>query len=275
MLGKLIKHEFKATGRFFLPMYVFIIILTPIFSLSIRMLNDSDSVDTYSVGSAMSTLLGFGGISGFVIMMMGIFMATFILIVLRFYRTTATSEAYLTFTLPVNAWEIVFSKTLCGFIWEICTGILAGAAILCMTFISGLWSVQDFLKSMSDFLSNFQTFFGLDPSDILSLVLILIAGLLGVLASLGKIFLSISLGQLFNNHRILISIGFYLAVYVALRFVGSMTSLPLLMIESDSMDTSNYYLNILYSITAVQNLIIAVVCFIITTIILKKHLNVR
>ena len=42
MLGKLIKHEFKDTMRLFLPMFGFIAVLTPIFSLMMSLGNNYD-----------------------------------------------------------------------------------------------------------------------------------------------------------------------------------------------------------------------------------------
>jgi hypothetical protein len=267
MLGKLIKNEFKATARYFLPLYIFIAVLTPLFSLSMYLLNNTGDDEA---GIAMS-LLGLSGVAGFIILMFAIAIATFILVVLHFYRTTATSEAYLTFTLPVKTWQIIFSKTLCAFVWEICSGIMAVAAVLSMTFILKLWTPSD-VRSVVNFLSK--EVLQLNISDVITLVVLFFTVIFSVLAGIGRIFLSISLGQLFQNHRVLISIGFYLAIYVALQIANSIISVPLLLTENFDLSSSGNGI-LYYAFSAIECAVIAGVCLFFTSRILRKHLNVQ
>ena len=50
MLKKLIKHEFIAMARYFLPLYLFAIILTPVFSLIFRLgLDENNMAPIYDV----------------------------------------------------------------------------------------------------------------------------------------------------------------------------------------------------------------------------------
>lgn len=272
MLGKLIKHEFSATARYFLPLYAFIIVLTPLFSLVMKfsdMMNDKteDSLFMPSLMIGMS-------VAGYVLLMIGIFAGTFILIVLRFYRTIATSEAYLTFTLPVKSWQIMFSKTLAAFVWQIVTGILAIGSIFTMTFIAGLWEPSDALEVMSDLLDALPM---LDFENILTLLILLFSLLMGILAGIGRIYFSISLGQIFPEHRILFSIGFYFAMYIALQIISVFISLPITFTaaEIESAADSHMFFNVTYLVSGIENALISAVCFIGSAVIIKKHLNVK
>ena len=133
MLKKLIKHEFIAMARYFLPLYLFAIILTPVFSLIFRLGLDENAGPVTGIMSGL-------GITGFIFTMVALFIASSIFIVIRFYRTTATSEAYLTFTLPAKPGQILCSKLLVASIWQLASFVVALIAILGMLLISGIFT---------------------------------------------------------------------------------------------------------------------------------------
>ena len=278
MLGKLIKHEFYATGKYFLPLYVLIIVFTPLLALINRLLVKQED-GSYTANSLMrvsSGVFGFLSIGGFAFLMIAIFIATFVLIVLRFYRTTATSEAYLTFTLPVKPWEILFAKTLSAFTWEICSGIMALLAVIAMVCISGLSTpgeIADFISDGIQILAHQELYSALTP------VIILLAAVFGVFSSISMIYLAIMLGQLFNKNRVLISIAMYMAINVVLQFATSIITMPFLFIiggtGSDNMAANSTYINLTYLFSCGENIIVAAVCLIVTGYIMNKRLNVQ
>ena len=95
MLKKLIKHEFKDTMRLFIPMFGFIVVLTPIFSLMMSL-----GSQPYDENTADALSLVFGsGIIGYCLLLFGLLIVTQVLIAIRFYKTMTSQEAYLTFTL--------------------------------------------------------------------------------------------------------------------------------------------------------------------------------
>lgn len=270
MLGKLLKQEFGATARYFIPLYGLILVLTPLFALTFRMVSDLD-MDIESAGLNIITSLAVFGILGYAFLIIAIFIATLILIVIRFYKTTATSEAYLTFTLPVKTYQIVLSKTLAAVVWEILAGIIAIFSVIGMFCISGFVTfseMMDGLRSLFDGL-----FIYMDGDDYLTASLILLSILTGTIASIMKVYCAISLGQLFRNHRILISIGFYFAIYFALQIVSMFLSVGgIIFLQGDSLSQSYY--NYTYSISILENVAVSVAGFWVTTFIMKKHLNV-
>lgn len=76
MLKKLIKHEFKDTMRLFIPMFGFIVVLTPIFSLMMSL-----GSQPYDENTADALSLVFGsGIIGYCLLLFGLLIVTQVLI---------------------------------------------------------------------------------------------------------------------------------------------------------------------------------------------------
>lgn len=268
MLGKLLKQEFGATARYFIPLYGIILVLTPLLGLMTRLMLDTD---TWSVAGT-SFLAGFAvfGIFGFSFLVIAVFISTLILIVIRFYKTTATSEAYLTFTLPVKTWQIVSSKTIAAVVWEILAAIITVISLIVVFLISGFVEVSDLVSGIEELFDGL--LHNMDGNEMLTLFLFLLSAFTGVVASIMKVYTSIAIGQLFRNHRVLISIGMYFAIYFALQFVSIFISIATLLAASDTFIDSYY--NISYTISILQNTAVSVAGFWVTTWIMKKHLNV-
>ena len=271
MLGKLFKHEFIATGRYFLPLYIFVIILTPIFSLIMRISDFAEKEN--ALGFTMMYGLS---MTGFIIMMIAIFIGTTILIILRYYKTTATSEAYLTFTLPVKTYQIILAKTLTAYIWEIVSGIIAFMSIFSMMLITGVLKLSDIRDMVYFITTNFTSF--TDYLSMGSMLLIIISILLGGLQGILRIYFSISIGQLFRNHRVLISIAAYFALYTILQVIGSVFMLPMLFADTTALSDAamtKFSMNYSFIFSSIESIAIIVLCFLGTTYINKKHLNVQ
>lgn len=270
MLGKLIKHEFGATARYFIPLYGFILVLSPLFALMMRMVIDLD-VDESAVGLSLIASMAMFGIFGYAFLIIAVFIATLILIVIRFYKTTATSEAYLTFTLPVKTHQVVLSKTTAAVVWEILAFIIAVTSLIVMFCITGITSPSEILEGLRELFGN--ALFHMDGGDIYTISVMLLSALAGVIASVLKIYCAIAIGQLFRNHRVLISIGIYFAIHFSIQFISMFLSIGGILLMHDDTLSQAYY-NLTYTISFIENVVIAGAGFWVTTWIMKKHLNV-
>ena len=265
MLGKMIKHEFIATGRSFLPMYIFMIILTPVFSLITRLSHEN------SKDFGIINILGGLSIFGFIVMMIGIFMASFILIVVRFYQTTATSEAYLTFTLPVSTHHIILSKLLAAIVWQLLSGVLMLACILVMSFITGILSPADFVDGLQHYLPLISDEL---PKSYWFLFPTMLA--VGAISGTLQYYCSIMLGQLFRDHRIIGSIGVYLALSTITQIISSVAVFPIMFFIADAEgNISNSYDIIIFTIGILLSLVFGVVYYFATSYVMKRRLNVQ
>ena len=103
MLRKLLKHEFRATGRIMLPMYL-VLLVTALGSanLSMRYLLDNDAWFLSMLGILLLTAFGFA--------IGGVFIVSFILMIQRFYKNLLQDEGYVMLTLPVSIHEHIWTK---------------------------------------------------------------------------------------------------------------------------------------------------------------------
>ena len=121
MLGKLLKHEFRATYRTMLPMFGVVLVLSLLANLSFARIADTDS-------GALDILFGLFIMAFFLgLFTMGVM--AMVVMIQRFYKNVLGDEGYLTLTLPVNVHEIVWSKLIVSFVWFLATGLIAIAAI--------------------------------------------------------------------------------------------------------------------------------------------------
>ncbi len=116
------KHEFKATYRTFLPIYIGLVVITAFACISSLVMRDYQN-------PILEIALGLG----IIIVVIGyifVFISPYIFLSLRFYRTTATREAYLTFTVPADTKTILLAKFIVTFLWTILTSLLWIASFL-------------------------------------------------------------------------------------------------------------------------------------------------
>ena len=103
MLGKLIKHEFRATGRIMLPLLGALLVLSPIAGLIMRALDRGQLKNLFR-------FLGGAVVGLFFMAVAAVFVISLALMVRRFYSNLLQDEGYLMFTLPVSTHSLIWSK---------------------------------------------------------------------------------------------------------------------------------------------------------------------
>jgi hypothetical protein len=104
MFHKLVKHEFKATGRIILFLYLAAAVLS---GVSLLLQKVANAIPLVSVAISLFSI----------ILMIACPLVTYVIVILRFYRSCYGDEGYLTQTLPVSGKQIYFSKLLVAFCW--------------------------------------------------------------------------------------------------------------------------------------------------------------
>ena len=200
----------------------------------------------------------------------------------RTYKTVATSEAYLTFCLPVKPTEILTSKLIVGVIWELLSVGVMLVSIYVMLTIQGSDIPQKAFDVLGKVAPILATEYGSVAFFFIHMgLLILIASIAGTLA----FFLSICLGQLFNEHRVIMSIAMYVGVYTVSQILSVIVFMPFLLSDPKAMIVGKVSaasidfagiptLGFFLSVGALQ-LALGAVYFIVCRIILKKKMNVR
>ena len=257
MLKKLIKHEFKATYRFYLPIYIGLAVLV---ALACGFLNIVEIFDVNEL--FLSITLPLGAVVGLLAIIFAL-ISPYIFICLRFYRSTATREGYLTFTLPASTNQILFSKFLVSFFWAVLTvGVttLAIFVLLAVGFDPDMtFTAIHQLFHSSEF--NFTT---------------ILSFLVGYANSILSIYTAISLGQFVRDHRVIASIAFYAATYTVQQIVSLVVLIPVMIGSGvlSSGETLNYSdLGIMSVVSIILSLVFCVIFYFVSERILDRKLN--
>ena len=260
MLKKLIKHEFKDTLRLFIPMFGFIVVLTPIFSLMMSL--GSQPYDE-KTADALSLIFG-SGIIGYCLLLFGLLIVTQVLIAIRFYKTMTSQEAYLTFTLPAKTGQILFAKWLVSFVWYILACTIALISMFIVILIATPITMSDIIHSIEFVLQT------INLSDFSALVLFGIFILISLSFSILMMYLSIMIGQLVQTHRVALSIGAFLGLSQGLQIVISLLAIPLVLIfpAIDSIHIVLLLFCLLYGV-------LGVIFYLLTYLITAKKLNIK
>lgn len=120
MLGKLIKYEFKSTGKTFLPLYAAIILITfiqKVFGGTNAGLHGLNRLDEFAMIVEVGLFIGLG-------------VLTILTIIQRFQKNLLLDEGYLTFTLPVKIREILLSKMIVAITWFVISMVVGLISVM-------------------------------------------------------------------------------------------------------------------------------------------------
>lgn len=216
MVLKLMKHEFKYLGRYLFLIWVGI--LLSVFSM--RLLWEL----RFSPNTILA-ILGRASLGLMVVGLIGLNMVTFFTIIFHFYRSMFSNEGYLTFTLPVKTSQIIFSKLFVG--WTFLMGSLLISSLVGATYITEaeVWGA---------FASGLEELFQNQKIVVYYLVLWLLIYVVGTMAQILEFYMAMSLGQLANRNKVIISILFYIGIRIIVQI--SVTTLMVVLTLSGYMD---------------------------------------
>ena len=212
MLKKLLKYEFQATARFFLPLYLLLIVLALLTRLTMSVTFESNPVLKNYLVDIPSFLLSFAYGAG----LLSIGLVTLLLVVQRFYKNLLGREGYLMFTLPVTPVQLLWSKLLAALVWA-AASTLAVIVSLFVLFADG--NVFYLLGEM--FSSFFEALAKEAPHSWIVMILFLAALIFGALHAVLEVYMAIVLGCQARKNRILLGIGVYIGLSMAEQFLMS------------------------------------------------------
>ena len=276
MLGRLLKHEFKSYG-FSMGIIYLAGGLMVLFMKILSMLPYGDNAR-----DGIQMLMAFG----FVMVAFLINIAVQVMIVIRFYSTTVSDQAYLTWTLPAKTSTILWSKLLGGLFWRlICVIVVAALAVVFFTGSYWLWHEDISQMFMNGELTPGMMINGLlsqltdniSSREIAGFIMYFIGTFIWSVAGLLLIYMCIGIGQLFGKYRVVASIGFYFLFVIVVQVISTIGVAVLSSISFASGNTDEVMMGrygFLPSIVSLVAALIAnVILFIITNILFDKHLN--
>ena len=270
MLGKLIKHEFKATARIMLPLIIILLVLAIVANFSFRQVDNNDpNSSTVNTLSAIGIVL-------FAVAIMAVFIMSIVLMIQRFRSNLLQDEGYIMFTLPVSNHSLIWSKIIVSSVWFLAT--LAAITIAGLTSVLRLRYVQEFIDALRHGLPQLTAGQAVDGTAmIVECVLIVI---FCAAAMCLMFYAALSTGHGFANHKMLLSIVSFVVFSIAAELVWSLLTnlfislgfeLPFYNLVKSA--NGRWHLTCVYSLlfTAMHG----AVFYVITAFNLKRRLNLE
>ncbi|MBO6017151.1 MAG: hypothetical protein J6P42_03860 [Oscillospiraceae bacterium] len=276
MLGKLLKHEFRATGRIMLPLMGALLALALMANLSIRGLA-GNLADIPALRILFILILVFFGMGIVAIGVMAL-----VVMVSRFYRNLLKSEGYLMFTLPVSVHELIWSKLIVSLVWFFATGLFV-FLIMSLTALNlagtNLEMIFADFPSWSEILSKLEEL-GV-RSALGNLVLwSAIAMILGAIVSCLHFYGAMALGHMFTKNKVMLSVVFFILISFAFNTMemGYGLSGIAMDVQSVDMDTAREgirFASRVFMHATIMEVVQAAVLYLATALGLKRGLNLE
>ena len=240
MTGKLIKYEFRSILKIMgigwaalLSMALF----AGLFDLIAFRQSDLDGFGHLTeIASAITSFL-YGSL------FVAIIVVTVLIILMRFYKGLLRDEGYLMHTLPVKTWQLITAKGFTAFVVIIISGIIAVVSIFFLMGVS--ISISDLGEVLGDIFGMYSD----EPVYILYTIEAVLLMALAILKSIYKTYASMAIGQLSDNHKILISVASYIGISVAIMFI---TGVFLQIVDGEMFEGLIDYFNSLSRFKGVQ-----------------------
>lgn len=153
------------------------------------------------------------------------------------------SEGYLMNTLPVKPWQLITSKGVVAAVL-----VIAGVAVsvISVMILAGLSGIADITEAFREIFAIMKA----EPMLILTAIELLIIVIVGLLKSIYQVYASLAIGQLVNKYRILLALGAYIGINIALSVIAM-----ILMTAAGATGVSDWFINTIsvYDIDSVLN----------------------
>lgn len=289
MLSKLMKHEFIASSRFMLPAYAVLAAITLLFSTCVGifaragMENASFSVNffqfsLFSFENGSSTTSGdflFAIVFGsYIVSIIAIGIVSMVMVVLRFYSSLLGDEGYLTHTLPVSTNQLLLSRLIVHFIWNLISilAILFSCFLVLMTLVV---SVAD-AREISEVLKVFR-----EPKLIDMIVESAICMFFSTASGIMMLYASMALGQLFHKARKAGAVAAYIGLSMVFQLI-TIIPIGIVFANSDFFYTSSLYNFNVFGITTLimrisnaLSIVFGIGLWFLTCWLMKKKLNLE
>ena len=129
MLSKLLKYEFKATGRTYGGLYLAILAAAALLGISFRI--PALLVHTAPIAVLMIVYMA---------LVVAVVVMTILTIIQRFTRNLLGREGYLMHTLPVSSVQLILSKLLSSMVWVLCSILVVALSFVVFSLFGSISS---------------------------------------------------------------------------------------------------------------------------------------
>ena len=275
MLGKLLKHEWKAVWK--IPVLLIGILLAAAMMAGFTF--HLPIWDSEWVGLPLSGVMM---IITFYVAIIGVSLGITIYFAVRYYKNMFTDEGYLTNTLPVSSHQLLLSKVITMFSWDIISilaiaasvAIFMGMIILAFmepgdgkTIVDGFWELFDMSIWDSPYMQEFEGF------CVSMIVMVLASAFSGTMT----IVASVTIGQMVRRHRILGAFGAYFAIGTVMQIISTVILFPYMISTFDNVyvETPFPLMTVMYLIISAVSVIIGVGLYFLSEYLIRKQLELE
>ncbi|MCI6497423.1 hypothetical protein ACTNBM_08895 [Lachnospiraceae bacterium HCP1S3_C3] len=265
MLGKIIKHEFKATYKTALTMILSVLLVGGL----VRMM------DMVSFDGTIWRIIEMIMAVFYLLLLIAVPVSMFVVSIARFYRTMVKDEGYLTHTIPVKKTQLINGKLITSVIWIIISIMVIPLSLL-INVKNSIYTFRDIAELLKLVFSN--------STYIMDCVMFILLIIVSIMTSLLLCYASIGMGQMFNGHRLAGSVLFYFIFKYAFSFL----QLFLMLIIPSVADMMNKYDTVNKILMAEDNgmlalmlfvmpfqIILGIICYLIAYWRFSKKLNLE
>lgn len=261
MFWKLIKHEFRASGRIMWPLLIALPALGLLSNLAARLFDSSSDIVRFICGVIL-----FVYSAG----CMAICFASFVVMIVRWYRSVHSVEGYLTNTLPVSVHGVIWSRLLVAAVYFALSMAALVLSVMLMDLSRGMFvRIGEFVSQLiqldiTDLKKEFVTL-GLEVAGIV---------LAYAVANCLHFYAAISVGHAFNDHKGFMSFLAYVAMQIvfviaAVKIAAFVTGIP--GISLSGVRGTNIFL----ACGLLGIVLYGAVCYFITAYAVKRRLNLE
>ena len=196
MFGKLLKYDFRSMLKQFAFVWPAALVLALVNRFTVDGMESTSVVGETTAGIAMLV---------YVAILVAMFVLAVIFIIQRFYKGLLGDEGYLMHTLPVKPWQLIGSKLLCAVVVTVVSILVAILSILLIVPLNGA-DFQLFWQQLGEISRRYSPHFTLIIVELVILILV------GMAQNFLYLYLAMSIGHLFNKHRVAWCVGAYIAI---------------------------------------------------------------
>lgn len=265
MLRKLMKHEFRATGRVMGPLFGLLLIAAIAARFSVGVLLESSARFLNLLGGLFTT--------AFVIAIVGVCVMSLVLMINRFRTNLLGDEGYIMFTLPASVHQQIWSKLIVSAVWFIATGLAVVAAGFILVAQQGFW--LEIRRGFAEIFRHLTAYYAFNGTAFLFELLALI--FVGCCVLCLEFYAAMAIGHSFAAHKVLYSVVSFLGLQFVMQLlsggilVGTNYDILVVALPSDGVLAMHSVMLTMIVSTAV----FGAVYYVITTMFLKKRLNLE
>ena len=217
MILKLFKYDFMNIGKKLIPFYIAALVIGVINRI-LLLTSTISSIENENNFMAIfgSPLLYFA----YFVVIIGIFCMTVFVIISRYNSSIYGNEGYLTNTLPLKPYQIIWAKLINFLIWIFISYFIIFVSLFILFpfdfFVRNIIEQPDFYKDL-----NHMTKYILSSKYTPIFILQLVYNFFSHIQSILMLFLSIAIANLFKNYKVVAGVIAFFLISTIFSFIGS------------------------------------------------------